>query len=60
MVNTYLGVQIWPGEVEDLPEDLIMGIKALVNGLPQVRVHNRKVEDYLTKWRNSHPTYGKR
>ena len=59
MVNAYLGVQIWPGEVEDLPEDLIMGIKALVNDLPKVEKHNQKVEARLEKWRNSHPTYNK-
>lgn len=52
-------MQIWPGEVEDLPEDLIMAIKALVNGLPKVEQHNQKVEAIFEKWRNGHPTYKK-
>jgi hypothetical protein len=59
-VNHYLGVQMWPGEVDELSEDFIDAINGLVEGLPKVQAHQQEVESYLAKWRNSHPTYGKR
>ncbi len=58
-VNQYLGVQLWPGEVDDLSEDFIDAINGLVCGLPKVQQHNKEIEDIFAKWRKSHPTYDK-
>ena len=56
-VNRYLGVQLWPWEVDDLPEDLRITLNGLMNGLPKYQAHFGEVEERLERWRNSHPTY---
>lgn len=56
-VNHYLGVQLMPWEIDELPEDLIVTLDQLMNGLPTMRRHLAEVEQELEKFRNSHPTY---
>ena len=58
-INHYLGVQIWPGEVDDLPEDFLEAVNGLIDGVPKMKKHYDKVEGYLAKWRSGHPTYSK-
>lgn len=59
-INQFLGVQLWPAELEELPEEFIEAIHGLVDLLPTMQAGTRKVEDWLTKWRARHPTYGKK
>lgn len=59
-VNHYLGVQIWPADVEDLPDDFIDAINGLIGKLPKYQAHEKEVDAIFEKWRNGHPTYGKR
>lgn len=58
-MNHYLGVQIWPEEVDELSEDFIDAINGLINGVPKMAKHFDEVEDVFKKFRAAHPTYGK-
>jgi len=57
--RTLGGVVVRPWEVDELPDEWIDTIMALATELPGYRKGLATVEDVLSKWRQSHPTYRK-
>ena len=56
-VNHYLGVQLWPWEVDELPEDLVIVVNQLMSGLPKMKKHLSEVDDWFDEWRKNSPAY---
>lgn len=60
MVNQALGgALVGPWDIDDLPDELIDAVQALVMDMPQYRAGVQRVESVFAKWRAQHPTYRK-
>lgn len=53
------GAFVAPWEVDQLDECLVDALRGLVEDLPEYKKNIQKVDDILTHWRNSHPSYRK-
>lgn len=53
--NHFLGVQLWPWEVDELPEDFIIVLGGLMDDLPKVKKHLTIVNDWFDEWRKNSP-----
>lgn len=53
------GAFIAPWEVGMLPDEIIDAIRAWAIDYPAYKDGTKKVEDYMARWRASHPTYRK-
>lgn len=56
-INRFLGVSLLPGQVEELPQELVDVVVGLTSSLPKMQAAERQVEEHLAKWRASHPAY---
>jgi len=58
MVNTALGGPfVAPWDVDQLPNDFIDLVRALLYDLPGFVEHRKKVDKDFAEWRAKHPSY---
>jgi hypothetical protein len=53
------GAFVAPWELDKLDETTVDALRGLVEDLPGYQIGLKKVDDIMTHWRNSHPSYRK-